>query len=59
VLVDGILRPALEVGIDPGRNTNEHFMNFTWNLTDFKPSEMTFIVNFTSPEYISINSIKE
>jgi len=59
VFVDGVLRPALEVGIDPGPNSNDYFLNFTWTLTDFTPSEMTFILNFTSPEYISINNIKE
>ena len=57
VLVDGVFRPALEVGIAPGPNSNDYFLNFTWNLTDFQPSGMTIHLFFTYPEYISINNV--
>ena len=51
--------PSLQLSIEPGVDTSQKYLEFSWTMIEFNTKNLTLNLNFTFPRMVSKNKIKD
>ncbi len=51
--------PALQLSIQPGVDTSQKYLEFSWTMIEFNTNNLTLNLNFTTPKMVSKNKIMD
>jgi len=51
--------PSLQLSIEPGVDTSQKYLEFSWTMIEFNTNNLTLNLNFTFPRMVSKNKIKD